>query len=356
MQDKKVVVIGGGPGTDVTLSGLKRHTSQLTALVSTFDRSSTRYHHGKNGGLNGSPSVDEVRSSLLALGPDPATTALMERLFAHRFAASADLEGLTFGNLFLTALTEITGAADLALQAAARVLNVHGQVLPITLEECLLYADLADGREVAVTSPSELIAASEGTGVLRVRLGEPAPALGAALQAIRNADIILLGPADLHFGILAPLQLEGVSEALAESHAVRIFICNLMTQANTTQGWPASRFIRSVLAYVGGPGCLDGVIVNSAPISAVALAAAAEGSAPVQVDLDACLSLGLNVIVRPVASGQSLLHDPEKLARTVLFLGGGRSTRRSERSRFFTTAPLAELPAADVLTPRGAES
>src|SRR5829696_4772460 len=244
MQEKKVVVIGGGPGTDVTLSGLKRHTSQLTALVSTFDRSSTRYQRGQNGNgaHNGSPSVDEVRSSLLALGPDPATTQLMERLFAHRFAMSADLEGYTFGNLFLSALTEITGAADLALQAAARVLNVHGQVLPISLGECPLVAELSDGREVAVTSPSELISAAAGSTVLRVRLCEPAPALGAVLQAIRSADIILLGPADLHFGILAPLQLEGVSEALAESHAVTIFICHLMTQANTTQGWPASRF------------------------------------------------------------------------------------------------------------------
>src|SRR5436190_2730216 len=135
MQEKSVVVIGGGPGTGIALSGLKRYTSKLTALISTS-------HSGPLGqnqtGENEHTArmydaADEVRNSLLALGADSATTLIMARLFAHRFAPSADVGASTFGNLFLSVLTEITGSTDLALQAASRVLNVRGEVLPLTL-------------------------------------------------------------------------------------------------------------------------------------------------------------------------------------------------------------------------------
>src|SRR3712207_3277765 len=125
MQDKNVVVIGGGPGTDIALMGLKRHTSRLTALISTFDASSHPRRHESNGAQsNGSDPADEVRSSLLALGANQATTNLMERLFAYRFDQSGDMGSHSFGNLFLAALREITGGTDLALEAASQVLNV----------------------------------------------------------------------------------------------------------------------------------------------------------------------------------------------------------------------------------------
>lgn len=354
MQDKNVVVIGGGPGTDIALMGLKRHTSRLTALISTFDASSHPTGHDADGSTaNGSDPADEVRSSLLALGANQATTHLMERLFAYRFDRSFDMGRDSFGNLFLAALREITGGTDLALQAASQVLNVHGQVLPLTLRACPLLAELNDGAEARVSTPAELISAAEA-GLRRVTLSEPVVALESALRAIRNADIIVLGPADFYFNVLAPLQLEGVCEALAESNAVKIFVCNIMTQPNTTGGWPASRFIRMVLGYTGGPGTLDCVIVNSAPLSPDCLAEKAErGHRPVRFDLDECLSLGLNVIMRPVAATDSLLHDAEKLARTILFLGGGRSTRSAEKREAIGNGSL--LPSG-VLTPQGAES
>src|SRR6476469_540790 len=142
MHEKHVVVIGGGPGTDVVLLGLKRYTSRLTAVVSTFDASSrTQWLDGRTE----AHSADEVRSSLLALGADPATTSIMERLFSYRLGGLSGHSDTTFGNLFLSALTDITGGSDLALQAAARVLNVQGQVLPVTLDECPLVVELADG-------------------------------------------------------------------------------------------------------------------------------------------------------------------------------------------------------------------
>ncbi len=370
MQEKSVVVIGGGPGTDVALTGLKRHTSSLTALVSTFDSASLgRFGasnempgNGSSAGIhtrhaNGGHPSEEVRNSLLALGTDPATTTLMEQLFSYKFSNSSDLGGYTFGNLFLSALTDITGATDLALQAAARVLNVQGQVLPATLHECPLVAELADGREVEVTTPAGLIEASAGAGLLSVRLARPTPALGAALRAVEAADILILGPADLFFGLVAPLQLEGMREALASSSAVKIFVCNTVTQRNTTSNWPASRFIRTLLAYTGGLGSLDCVIINSAPLPQDLLSARhSEGSAAVRFDLDECLSLGLNVIVRPVTAPESTLHDPEKLARTILFLGGGRTSKRTDRKGLFGAGSVSEVAAPAPFMPRLAES
>jgi uncharacterized cofD-like protein len=356
MQEKNVVVIGGGPGTDVVLVGLKRYTSQLTALVSTFDASWRRQHESEDVGVQ---PGDNVRSSLLALGTNPSTTLIMERLFAYRFSGLPDNGNKTFGNLFLSALTDITGGTDLALRAAAQVLNVQGEVLPVTLQECPLVAELNDGREVTVSTSAELSVASAVVGLRDVRLAFPAMALDAVVQAIGQADIIVFGPADLYFGLLAPLQLQGLRDALAASDAVKIFICNLMGQPNTTGNWPASRFIRAIVGQLGSQTSLDCVIVNSAPLPPEVLASKAEdGAFPVHFDLDECLSLGLNVIVRPVASSESLLHDPEKLARTILFLGGGRSARKVEKRRVPTTAPLSEAIAATpgAFVPRGAES
>jgi uncharacterized cofD-like protein len=368
MHGKNVVVLGGGPGTDIALMGLKRYTARLTALISTFDRGTrTGMRHGNGAAGNGHGAgnghayndqpADEVRSSLLALGADADTTSIMARLFDYRSARWAGLEEYTFGNLFLSALTEITGGADLALQAASQVLKVQGRVLPVTLDECGLVAELNDGTMADVATPTKLVEAASQVGLRRVLLAQPTAALDAALQAILDAEIIVLGPADFYFNILGPLQLEGVSDALMQSKAVKIFICNMMTQPHTTNDWPASRFIRSVQGYMGGPGSLDCVIVNSAPLSPDALSAQARaGSLPVRFDLDECLSLGLNVIMRPVAASQSLLFDPEKLARTILFLGGGRSVGRAEKRGLFPTGPLAGVVPPNALAPGMAET
>jgi len=335
MQEKKVVVIGGGIGTDITLAGLKRYTSRITALISTFDANARG--QWQSGG-NGDPSADEVHNSLLALGADPPTTQIMQRLFAYQIAHSAALDNRTFGNLFLSALTDITGGADSALQAASRVLNVQGQVLPITLEPSPLIAHLNDGREVLVNTPAELIKASAESSLHHISLAHSASALPAALTAIQSADIIVLGPADFYFNLVAPLQLDGVAEALAASKATKIFVCNIFTQPNTTDGWPTSKFIRLMLNNAGGPKSIDYAIINSTSLAIDALAVkAARGYFPVQMDLEQCLSIGLDVIVRPVASPETLCHDPEKLVRTILFLGGWRSARRSEKQDLFSS-------------------
>ncbi len=346
MSAKDVVVIGGGTGTDLTLRGLKRYTAHLTALVSTFGTG----HQDQSPARDGEPPYDDdVHNSLLALGADPATTQIMERLFAYR-VAGGNLPDSTFGNLFMSALTDITGATDLALQAAAQVLNVQGRVLPLTLTGGPLVAELYDEREAIVHSPGELTAAAAGVGLRDVRLQRPTPALAAACEVLREADIIVLGPTDLYFNLLAPLQLEGLRAALTASPAVKIFVCNLLTHPHTTTGWPASRYIRRMVSALGGPGSLDYVIVNSTPFAPDALARqAAAGRYPVVLDLDECLALGLNIIVRPVANSALLIHDAEKLARTILFLGGERIQRRS------LPTPLVAHSTV-TFTPSGAQS
>ncbi|HUS15990.1 MAG TPA: 2-phospho-L-lactate transferase CofD family protein [Chloroflexia bacterium] len=323
LQAKAIVVIGGGPTVDELLGGLKRYTARLTALVSTFGGGRPE---GSDGARLRSPA--DAHSSLLALGADPVTTQIMQRLFAYRVEAAAEPGGYTFGNLLVSALTDIMGTADLALEAAARVLNVHGLVLPLTMHPGPLVAELLDGREVLVGDPEELIAAAAGTGVSGVRLGQPAAALATALRIIDEADIIVLGPTDLYFDMLGPLQLAGLKHAITSSTAVKIFVCNLVTQAHTTAGWPASRFIRAMLDAVDGPGNLDYVIISSTPVPPPdVLRLARDGRAPVTLDLEESLSLGLDVIARSVSDATGTHYDVEKLARTILFLGGAPARR-----------------------------
>jgi uncharacterized cofD-like protein len=347
MPSKAIVVIGAGQGTEVLLRGLKRYTERLTALVSTFDA-------GRRGAAEDgrAGAEDLVGASLLALGADARASAIMEQLFAYRVTTSGDPGERTFRRLFLSALADIMGATDLGAQAATQVLNVRGRVIPLTVQECPIALELFDGRVIQARSPAELAAAELSGPIRDLRLARPAAAPAEALEAIWQADVIVFGASDLYFNLLAPLQLEGLRAAIAASRATKIYVCNLVAQPGPTAAWPASRFVRRVLDALGGPGSLDYVIINSAALDPTLLARR-EGPplSPVKLDLDECLSLGVNIIARPVSAAGALTHDAEKLARTILFLTGDRAQRATGRPE-----GVDVLPAARALRLGGAES
>lgn len=336
MPSKAIVVIGAGQGTEILLRGLKRYTDRLTALVSTFDAGG----HGAADDLYFG-AEDLVGASLLALGADARASAIMEQLFAYPVASNGAPAASTFRHLFLSALADIMGASDLAAQAATQVLNLHGRVIPLSVQDSPLALEFFDGRVVEVRSPADLEAAALTGPTHDLRLARPASTPADALGAIWQADVIVLGASDLYFNLLAPLQLDGLRAAIAASRATKIYVCNLVAQPGPTARWPASRFVRRVLEALGGATALDYVIINSAGLDP-ALLARGDGPAlsPVKLDLDECLSLGVNIIARPVSAMGALTHDAEKLARTILFLTGDRAQRATGRADAVDALPL----------------
>jgi uncharacterized cofD-like protein len=224
-----IVAIGGGTGLSTLLSGLKRYSSNLTAIVTVADDG------GSSGVLRRELGVlppGDIRNCLAALATEEP---LLTRLFQYRFRAGTGLEGHSFGNLFLSALTAITGSLESAITASSRVLAVQGTVVPATSADVRLWAELEDGRRIEGESqignaPSPI-----------VRLGctpERPPALPKALEAIANADLIVLGPGSLYTSLLPNLLVPELVNAISRSKAPRLYICNLMTQPGETDGTP----------------------------------------------------------------------------------------------------------------------
>ncbi|MFZ9570469.1 MAG: gluconeogenesis factor YvcK family protein, partial [Vulcanococcus sp.] len=222
-----IVAIGGGTGLSTLLSGLKRYSSNLTAIVTVADDG------GSSGVLRRELGVQppgDIRNCLAALATEEP---LLTRLFQYRFRAGTGLEGHSFGNLFLSALTAITGSLEGAISASSRVLAVQGTVVPATNADVKLWAELADGRRIE--GESQIGHASSPI----VRVGctpERPPALPKAIEAIADADLIVLGPGSLYTSLLPNLLVPELVQAISRSKAPRLYICNLMTQPGETDG------------------------------------------------------------------------------------------------------------------------
>lgn len=252
----KVVAIGGGTGLPVLLRGLKAHTSNLTAIVTVADDG------GSSGRLRrdlGVPPPGDFRNNIAALARDEA---LMTQLFQYRFGEGG-LEGHSFGNLFITALTAVTGSFEQALIESSRVLAVRGQVLPSTLSNVTLMADL---REAAgsgtrrVTGESVIPTAS---GMIMHAFLEPenAPAYPEAVQAILSAEVIVLGPGSLFTSILPNLLVKGIAEAVRHSKALKVYVCNVATQHGETDNFSVADHVRAIEQHAGKH-LFDVVLVN----------------------------------------------------------------------------------------------
>ncbi len=305
-----IAVIGGGTGLSVLLRGIKSITSNLTAVVTVAD----------DGGSSGRLREDlgiippgDLRNCLVALAD---TEPLMEKLFQHRFGGSGELAGHSFGNLFIAAMTEIVGDVELALKESSKVLAVRGQVLPSSTARVLLVAEMTDGS--IVTGESQIPLSGKKIKRVSINPEDVAPVKG-AVEAIHEADACILGPGSLYTSVIPNLLVKGIAEALQESDAVKIYICNVMTQPGETDGFTASDHVKAIIDHAG-PGCIDIVVINDQKVAPELREKYAEqGAYPVVPDVEAIEALGVKVVKANLISETNLVrHDPARLSRTIM--------------------------------------
>jgi uncharacterized cofD-like protein len=305
----KIVVIGGGTGLGTILRGLKEISGNISAIVTVADDG------GSSGRLRrdfGILPPGDIRNCLVALADLEPT---MERLMQYRFHGPSDLEGHSFGNLFLTVMTDITGDFEKAIKESSKVLAVRGQVLPATLENITLKAELIDGT--VISGESKIPKAQ--TGIKRVYLEpeicKPVPG---AVTAIKEADIIILGPGSLYTSVIPNLLVGEIADAIRQSTAMTVYICNAMTQPGETDGYSASDHVKAIMNHAGA-GLIDMVVVNTEPIPDKTLERyAEEGGYPVTADLDKLRALGVTPLTAEIIINANVIrHDPRKLAMII---------------------------------------
>jgi uncharacterized cofD-like protein len=304
-----IAALGGGTGLSSLLRGLKLAAVDLTAIVTVADDG------GSSGRLRRELGIlppGDIRNCLVALADDES---LMGKLFQHRFA-DGDLSGHPFGNLFLAALTEVTGDFDLAVQECSRVLKIRGAVVPSTLDQVRLWAERVDGTVVC----GETNIAAGFSPCQRVWF-DPAPeAYLSAVQALGRADVIVLGPGSLFTSVLPHLAVPDIARAVQDAHGLRVYVCNVMTQPGETDGFDAVDHISRVLAVI--PGGIDVVVLHEGSFDPAAVAAyAAMGQVPVEIDRARLAGLGVRVVTAPLAdAGGVVRHSPQALANVLLEL------------------------------------
>ncbi len=309
-----LTAVGGGTGLAVLLRGLKGRlpAERLRAVVTVTDDG------GSSGRLRRDFGVlppGDIRNCIAALADDED---LLTRLFQYRFANGGGLSGHSFGNLFLTALAGITGDFYQAILTAESVLSVRGKILPATLTDVRLGARGASGRHYA--GESAIGAAGERLVALELEPAAP-PAFPAAVEALANADLVVLGPGSLYTSILPNLLIPGIREALAASRAPVVLVLNLMTQPGETDGMSGLDHLAAIEEHAGA-GLVDVVLASSAPLPEDRLELyAASGARPVAVDAQAIGARGMKVVAADLlAAGDLIRHDPAKLAAAVLGL------------------------------------
>ena len=317
MPRKNIVVVGGGTGNHTTLSGLRALDCNLTAVVAMTDSG------GSSGRLRdelGHLPPGDLRRCLMALSGDEESAGLMRRLFDYRFSAGQGLSGHNFGNLLLAALTEVTGDTVTAIEQAGRILGISGSVLPVTLTKATLCARLEDGSELLGESTIDSRRDGLDVAIDYIYLDPKAYAYPPVLDAISRADVIVLGPGDIYTSVLPNLLVEDVAEAISESAAVKIHVCNLMTKPNESAGFRTSNFLGLLTEYLGTRQPLDFLLFNNTPIPARLLARyAGEGQHPVRLDEAESLTMVGRIVQRPLlAPGVFVRHDPEALAAAIM--------------------------------------
>ena len=306
---QRIVAVGGGTGLPVLLRGLKKYTSNITAIVTAADDG------GSSGRLRGDFGIlppGDIRNCLAALAE---TEMLMEKLFQYRFGQGDGLAGHSLGNLLITALVDMTGDFKTAIKELSQVLNVRGQVLPSTMEQVTLNAELTDGSHVFGQSRIAKVDVPIKNIFLTPALCKAVPE---AVSAIEQADMILLGPGSLFTSVIPNLLVPDISTAVNQSHAVKCYICNIMTQPGETTDFKASDHLHAIYAQTGVKR-VDHILVNNRSVDKVKSEKyALEGARPVIVDRRTLQEMGVRVLGGDFLNEDELArHDSQKLGRLI---------------------------------------
>jgi len=310
---KRVVVIGGGTGLSTMLRGIKRYTANIVAIVTVTDDG------GSSGRLRQELGIlppGDIRNCLIALADaEGAMTALLQ----HRFKDDAgNLSGHSVGNLLIAAMTQIKGDFEQAIQEISKVLAIRGRVLPSTLTHVNLRAEMEDGACIE----GETAIVAYPARIRRMHLTPPdVEPPQEALDAIRQADVVVLGPGSLFTSVIPNLLVPKITDALRTTDALRVYVCNVMTQPGETDGFTASDHVRALEAHAGGRVC-DYVLVNIAiPQPELLERYRASGQDLVLPDVDRIRQMGYKVITGNFISQTDYVrHDPPRLAEAILRL------------------------------------
>jgi uncharacterized cofD-like protein len=328
----RVVALGGGTGLSALLRGLKEYVvrrsdqhptskrpiTDLAAVVTVTDDG------GSSGRLRRENRIlppGDIRNCMVALSKDEP---LLSRLFQYRFHAGRGLRGHNFGNLFLAALTHVTGDFAEAVRVSARVLAVRGRIFPSTLSNVHLIATLADGKRVQ----GETRISRSQIPIRKIALNPPrVHPLPAAIEAIRQADVIFLGPGSLYTSVIPNLLIPEIAKAITRSKAPRVYIANLMTQPGETTNFTLGDHLRAIKVHVNGP-VIDAVVANRQSVSPeVVRRYRAQGAEPVLLDRESVLKMKVRLITGNFVEEHGVLrHNSARLARLLVdeFLPVGR--------------------------------
>lgn len=305
----KIVVIGGGTGLSVLLHGIKEYTSNITAVVTVADDG------GSSGRLRQQFDIlapGDIRNCLVALANEET---MMRELFQYRFSQETEFSGHSFGNLFITAMTQVTGDFEKAIKESSKVLSIRGRVLPSTLDKVTLVAEHEDGR----LTEGEAQIPKAGSPIKKIFI-KPQGASGApdAVRALQEAELIILGPGSLYTSIIPNLLIKDILEALKGSQVSKIYVSNIMTQPGETDRFKASDHVKELIRHTDGK-ILDACIINVGKIPDSMLQRyARENSVPVEADSQAIKDLGYGVIEEDLVSvTDHIRHDSNKLAKII---------------------------------------
>lgn len=331
----RIVAIGGGTGLAAILSGLKEITSNITACVTVSDEGGSS---GKLRDTFGILAPGDIRNCIVALSTAPK---LLSQLFNYRFQEGDGLKGHTLGNLFIAALARITGSFESAVRESSHVLSIRGRVCPLTRQNIRLVAELSDGS--AILGEKDIGCAK--IPIRRLSIDPPGfEVTPEVITAIREADLVVVGPGSLYTSILPNLIHPECRRALLETAAPVVYICNVMTQSGETANFTAADHVRVIYEHTS-PGLFDWILLNTAaPDPKYIERYRQEGAAPVRVDVDAIRQLGLRVMAGdflkgdvPVETAEGekhvLRHDAEKIAHKLLPLCLPADARRGKETR-----------------------